>query len=343
MKNTDEKLERDLKLLCEKTQIPAINLQEMKTVRTKKGKAKKRIFLIAAVFAIFLIGSLAVNAESVYSFFSKVFTFGYVDSGIEQLSSSDINSYTDVKVVASDIELEVTNAVSDTNSTIIQLKATGLHLSETSILEILPSDIELYDEYGEKYELDNIGSGSYLEGKTYDVDVCPVVFEGGPIKKCKMKLCVSKINGILGNWVLEFEIEPNTEVQHFISETNYKFENGTEMTVTNASFYLTRTVIEGRYDKYIDDNSSYVGDYSYYRKPSVVNTAILYVDGKEVEMIRYASDHETFYITFPPVDPNSKIELELQLDRILSEDGNVDHPDYDNIIRKQINLILQND
>lgn len=340
--NTDKTIERDLKLLCEKMPVPEINLQKAEAIPFKQKKVKKRILLVAATLMVFLVVGITANASSIYSFFSQIFTFGYVDPGVEQLSSSDIYTYTDVNVNANDIKLEATHAVSDTYRTIIQLKATGLHLSGTGILEILPQDISLYDESGKQYELDSISSGAYEKGKTYDTDVCPAVFEGGPTKKSKMKLYVSKINGITGKWALEFEITPNTDVEEFTSDTNYKFNNGTEITLTDCSAYLTRTVVEGRYDEFIEGNRVDVGEYSYISRPSTINTAILYVNGKEVEQIAYGSDLETFYITFAPINTivsDSKIELELQLDYVLDDDGVNSHPDPNNILRKEIKLI----
>lgn len=289
------------------------------------GKPKHTWLLVAVFVVVLLLGGIAVNASTVYEFIYGIFTFGYVDHGLEQLTSSDVNTYSNINSESNDINLEVTNAVSDTYMTIIQLRATGKSLFGNGILDILPTDIKLYDENGKKYELDNIGSGSYIEGKTYEADVCPAVFEGGPDKKCKMTLYVSMINGIVGNWTLNFDVTPNTNSKHFDNKTKYEFKNGTVMTITDVDFYQTRTVVEGRYDNYIDKN-----------KTSVVYNALLYVNNKKYELIRYGSDHEKFYFTFPPVDNKSNMYLEIQLGYLISDDGLNDEPDKDNILRNQI-------
>ena len=292
-------------------------------------RTTKKILL--CITALILLFGMLVGAAALFGINLNFYNGPYADNSLDQLSSSDINYYVDAVDENSDIKLEVIKAVSDTFRTVIQIKVTG-RLSGRGSPDISSSDVFLTDEYGQKYEVDTLGAGNEYELAI--ADVCPIVFNDGPKTKCNMTLVINKINGIDGPWHVEFELSPNVDTKHFLSNTAFKFENGTDLMITDITCYLTSVCVEGSYKKFIGNESTD-------RRPSVPYSIILYVDGRKHTSIREGVvDFKTFYATYEPININldSKVELEFQLDRIPGEDG-MDHPDENNIIRKQINLI----
>ena len=339
MNSIEEKIQKDLELLCEKTKTPFVDFQKVKSTFRKRAKIKRNILFAAIFIIIFNVGIIA-NAEPVRRIFTQLFTTGFADKRFEGLPESEINSYTDIKTTENNLQLEVVRVVSDTLRTVIQLKATGSPLSGIGILQLEGgNDIGLIDESGKSYRLENVSAGSYTEGIEYTYDVCPVIFAGGPTEKCEMTLYVRKMNGVSGNWNLTFEVDPNLEAKHFKINETYKFKNGTELTATDVTCYLTQTVLKGEYNNYIEDY--YVDRESPPKRPSAINNVILYVDGKKYEESGHGSNEADFVINFDPdiIDSESKIELEFQMDYIRNENGNGFHPDYANSLKKQIYLI----
>jgi hypothetical protein len=209
--------------------------------------------------------------------------------------------------------------------------------SGVGIPDIHPSNISLTDEYGRIYKMKSISPGDIIKGSEA-IDAGCIEFIGGPELKSKMALVVNRINNVEGKWNLEFEMTPHVEVSHFKSDAKYEFENGTELTVTDVTSYLTNTYIQAKYDVFINSISSG-------RSPSVPYNIDLHVDGKKYRSIQSGVvDYISLYATFEPISISldSKVELEFQLGMILGDDG-LPHPNPDNIIRKQIILVYSAD
>jgi len=255
-------------------------------------------------------------------------------ASLDQFLPTNINYYEGKTNESSGIMLELTSAVSDISKTLLQIRVTGI-LSGRGFPDISPIDIFLIGESGHDYLAVAVGGGTYYENTTYDIeDLCLIEFVGGLTTESNMTLTIKKINGIEGNWTVEFVLLPYAEIIHFESDTNYVFENGTDLTVTDVTCCLTDIRIEGRYNIFIGNEQST-------DRPSVLWNTILYIDGVEHKSIQQGvSEFNTFNATFEPqrLSVDSVVELEIQLDRIIGTD-NLYHPDPNNIIRKQLYLI----
>lgn len=276
------KLKNSINLPNKLKNLELLDLNRYKIIKRKKAYKRLSIFIAFCLIMVVAIPSTAFS-QTINRLFKNVFT----DMGV--ITAENNNNVTPLSesITDNDITVIIKGVVADGIRTVISIEFAS---DKINLQPISLSKIVLSDSYNTNYTLSQYGQGKINSNST--IYSTSIEFNQSCLKSTTLKLSINEINGIQGNWAIDFDVTP-TLVEVYNSNSIYE-DNNINIKINKVYFSSTYTIVEGEiYGSDFDFDATLTND-----------------NNIEVNKIRGEKDDSgKFKLYFPNIDKGNRLVL----------------------------------
>lgn len=273
----------------------------------KRSSGLKKTFLIVAIISILCLTTV-VSAATPYG---KIFFGNLGGLGLHIADEQGLVDKNLGEVTCNGITMRLIGAITGNHKIILSVKFFGLENKNYSCIIDEQNDLKLFNSTGIQlfahngYEVLYMNTnkdkdGNYIEN--YEID-------GSIEKNEKMKLHVSKIGRISGDWILEFDLTYNK---------SYEYNINKQFVVNEGIIYIDKVIIDCFSTSIeIRSDKSDIGEYHLmFSSDKEYNVSSIYtgtvVEGKHPIKSSIDGVTDAYKIIMRPVQPNSTLTLQYR-------------------------------
>lgn len=269
----------------------AVDPSDDHIIKPRMKRYKKGLLIAAVIIIVLNIGMVTASGIMGVNLYEEVYRF--FD---ESINPKYVESYENIESVSSGITVKVTDAIADGYCTMVRLDINDPNLKDDltredvfSAMNMGLGGVDLYDEFGNHYEMSGI-SGAGLG--TESTGGMVVYFDGGPELACEMHLFIKTVNQQHGGWDMKFTVKPYLNAKKYTCDTLFEFKNGTKIRIDAVERYITCTLIKGTYLKMPDYENDTLNDAKLYLDEEIIQIRSGETTGDDLEIKFEASEYD---------------------------------------------------
>lgn len=234
IENSLSKLKNSIKLSNKLNNLELLDLNIYKITK-RKNTYKKLTFCV--ILGLIIVISIPTTTFS--KSIKRVFENLFADNGL--ITSENNNNVIPINksITDNNITVSIKGVIADGVRTVISIEFT----SDTINLQPISLDnVVLSDSDNTTYTLSHYGQGKI--NSSSNLYSTSLEFNQSCLKRTTLKLKINKINGISGDWNIDFDVTP-TLVEIYNSNSIYQ-DNNVNIKIDKVSFSSTYAIVEGK-------------------------------------------------------------------------------------------------